>query len=278
MPSGDKVPIAAIATGTPDGTKFVRDDGALAVPSGESIGSIKAWPGIELPDATWTWCDGSAISRTTYATLFNKLMKQATVTMTIASPCVLTWTGNVLRDNHPIKFSTTGALPTGLVAGTTYYLKSKSGDTFQLAATPGGTSINTSGSQSGTHTGICAPHGNGDGSTTFNVPDLRGRVIAGRDDMGGTAASRITSAGSGILGNVPGASGGAETVALSSGQNAAHTHTTPKGLVASGTIPDFIIGKGGTMTISTTSGSSGSGTAHQNTQPSIIEDWIIKIS
>ena len=32
MPSGDKVPIAALATGTPDGTKFVRDDGTLAVP------------------------------------------------------------------------------------------------------------------------------------------------------------------------------------------------------------------------------------------------------
>lgn len=33
--------------------------------------------------------------------------------------------------------------------------------------------------------------GPGDGSTTFNVPDLRGRVIAGKDDMGGTAASRL---------------------------------------------------------------------------------------
>jgi microcystin-dependent protein len=35
-------------------------------------------------------------------------------------------------------------------------------------------------------------YGAGDGSTTFNVPDLRGRVIAGKDDMGGSAASRLS--------------------------------------------------------------------------------------
>lgn len=248
--------------------------------SGEAIGSQKAWPGIELPDATWDWCDGGTLSRATYATLFGKLMKEATVTMTIASPCVLTWTSNVLRNNHPIKFSTTGALPTGLVAGTTYYLKSKSGDTFQLAATPGGTSINTSGSQSGVHTGICAPHGNGDGSTTFNKPDVRGRGIIGRDDMGGSAASRVTSTGSGINGNVPGASGGAETVSLTSAQNGSHTHTTTCVNVGGSTYGLGPPGKGATSAQSTavTSGSSGSGTAHLTVGPSIVEDWIIKIS
>jgi microcystin-dependent protein len=34
-------------------------------------------------------------------------------------------------------------------------------------------------------------YGVGDGSTTFNLPDARGRVIAGRDNMGGTDASRL---------------------------------------------------------------------------------------
>jgi microcystin-dependent protein len=34
-------------------------------------------------------------------------------------------------------------------------------------------------------------YGAGDGSTTFNLPDLRGRVIAGQDDMGGSAANRL---------------------------------------------------------------------------------------
>lgn len=34
--------------------------------------------------------------------------------------------------------------------------------------------------------------GVGDGSTTFNLPDLRGRIMAGKDDMGGTAAGVLT--------------------------------------------------------------------------------------
>jgi hypothetical protein len=34
--SGDLIAISAIATGTPDGTKFIRDDGTLAVPAGGS--------------------------------------------------------------------------------------------------------------------------------------------------------------------------------------------------------------------------------------------------
>ena len=52
--------------------------------------------------------------------------------------------------------------------------------------------------------------GAGDGSTTFNIPDLRGRAAFGLDNMGGTAAGRITSAGSGIAGTTLGATGGDE--------------------------------------------------------------------
>ena len=47
-------------------------------------------------------------------------------------------------------FATTGALPTGITAGTTYYAVNVSGSTFQIAATYGGTPIATSGTQSGT--------------------------------------------------------------------------------------------------------------------------------
>jgi len=38
---------------------------------------------------------------------------------------------------------------------------------------------------------IGVTHGVGDGSTTFNLPDMRGRVPAGKDDMGGSAANRL---------------------------------------------------------------------------------------
>src|SRR5205085_3090679 len=61
-------------------------------------------------------------------------------------------------------------------------------------------------------------YGTGDGSTTFNVPDLRGRLIAGKDDMGGSAASRVTTAGSSIDGATLGVSGGAQVVLLAANQ------------------------------------------------------------
>ncbi len=41
-------------------------------------------------------------------------------------------------------------------------------------------------------TAIGTTYGTGDGTSTFNLPDLRGRTIAGVDDMGGSAASRLT--------------------------------------------------------------------------------------
>lgn len=75
-----------------------------------------------------------------------------TCTITIASPAVVTLSAVQLTDGTPIRLGSTGALPTGLVVGTLYYVVNASGTTFNLAATAGGTPINTSGSQSGAHT------------------------------------------------------------------------------------------------------------------------------
>ena len=72
-----------------------------------------------------------------------------TVTITIASPAVITSSVN-LPNGSSIQLGTTGALPSGLSTNTTYYVINVSGTTFNLAATPGGTAINTTGTQSGT--------------------------------------------------------------------------------------------------------------------------------
>lgn len=61
---------------------------------------------------------------------------------------------------------------------------------------------------------IGTTYGMGDGSTTFNLPDLRGRVLAGKDDMGGSAQNRLTSSWFGANATVLGATGGSEKNAL----------------------------------------------------------------
>lgn len=104
----------------------------LLLPSG----MVMPYAGTAAP-SSWLLCDGSAISRTTYSTLY-------------------------------------------AIVGTTY--------------------------------------GTGNGSTTFNLPDLRGRVVAGKDNMGGTAASRMTGTGTASMGSMDG------TVLGNTGGNELHWH------------------------------------------------------
>jgi len=74
------------------------------------------------------------------------------VTTSIASPCKVGYTAHGLINGQAVKFTTTGALPTGITAGTTYYVVNKGANDFEIESSIGGGSINTSGSQSGVHT------------------------------------------------------------------------------------------------------------------------------
>ena len=82
-----------------------------------------------------------------------------TATVTIASPCVVTLTSHGFVAGDAIYFTTTGALPTGLTANTIYYVQNSETNTFNLNTTKSNAiansstgRIDTSGTQSGTHT------------------------------------------------------------------------------------------------------------------------------
>jgi microcystin-dependent protein len=253
-------------------------DPSYQTPAGVPTATILDYGGLTAPSG-YLLCDGAAVSRTTYASLWSALSAQATVTITIASPGVVTWNSHPLQNGDPVRLQTTGALPTGLAANTTYYVVSAGANTFQLAATRGGAAINTSGTQSGTHTAIYAPHGWGDNSTTFNVPDLRGRVGAGRDNMGGTAANRMTTAGAGIAGANLGDAGGAQTHTLTTAQLASHNHymgTNGVGFSCGGPSSSLAGANNYSSTVNAYTGNEGGGSAHQNTQPTVIVNKIIK--
>lgn len=72
---------------------------------------------------------------------------------------------------------------------------------------------------------IGTTYGSGDGSTTFNVPDLRGRVVAGKDNMGGVAANRLSASVSGVTGTTLGASGGSQSLTSHNHTQNSHNHT-----------------------------------------------------
>jgi hypothetical protein len=73
------------------------------------------------------------------------------VSITIAAPGVFTAAAN-FSNGDALVLNTTGALPTGLVPGTVYYVVNTTGSTFNLSTTYGGSAITTTGTQSGTHT------------------------------------------------------------------------------------------------------------------------------
>lgn len=75
-------------------------------------------------------------------------------TITIASPAVITLNSHGLTVNDSVQFTTSGALPTGISPSTNYYVISAglTSNAFEISATRGGSAINTSGSQNGTHT------------------------------------------------------------------------------------------------------------------------------
>lgn len=136
---------------------------------------------------------------------------------------------------------------------------------------------------------IGTTYGSGDGSTTFNLPDLRGRVVAGEDDMGGTSANRLTGLSGGVDGDVLGGTGGLETHTLTVAQIPLHGH--PAYISTSGTDPNstggFALNSESVSTYSAYTGSlsatpgqqiggTGGGDSHNNVQPTIILNYIIK--
>jgi microcystin-dependent protein len=150
---------------------------------------------------------------------------------------------------------------------------------------------------------ISTTYGSGNGVSTFNLPDARGRVTAGKDNMGGVAANRLNAATTGgVDGATLGAVGGEKDHVNTIAETAAHSHANalvdPSHLhfhtaysLASNSPgsnsrnSDGGSGSGGSSTntnsaftgMSITNASTGGGAAHNNVQATIVFNKIIKI-
>lgn len=172
----------------PDTLDFeVSNDGQTWIKTG-LLGEIKLWPTNTAP-AGWLLCYGQAISRSTYAALFN-------------------------------------------IIGTTF--------------------------------------GTGDGSTTFNLPDMRGRFPLGQDDMGGSSANRVTATEADNLGQ----GSGAETHTLTVSEMPSHHHITSGGLAFASGAAAYSDAPTGSTLIRDTTDTGGDG-AHNNMPPYLTVNYVI---
>lgn len=138
---------------------------------------------------------------------------------------------------------------------------------------------------------IGTTYGSGDGFTTFTLPDLRGRTIAGKDgvnNMNNGPVNRLTSTHFGASGTALGNSGGNEAHTLTTAQMPSHTHTQnphshalisgpsggPHPTIQQNGNNGALYGPTGNTTA--TNQNTGGGGAHNNTQPTIILNYIIK--
>ncbi len=175
-----------------------------STPYDNLVGTVPT--GIVIPTAMrrapagWLLCDGSEISRTTYARLWDALRTDASGTLTSSSP-----------------------------------------------------------------------YGNGNGASTFNLPDLRGRAPVGPDGAAGRLSANDTA----------GASGGTETHTLTTAEIPSHAHATPASTFYSGVAAGAVTAAAGvdyglTENRVGPSALTGGGGAHNNMPPYLVTNFIIK--
>ena len=218
------------------------------------------------------------------------VLTATSITTSILDASAITLTGNVTAANAVISSKVCASAYFGSGANLTGIVAVPSGAVFPFAGASApsgfilcfGQAINRS-TYSDLFTAIGTTYGTGDGSSTFNLPDLRGRAVAGQDDMGGSSANRLTGQTGGVDGDTLGGTGGLETHTLTEAQsptisdnytgtgtntiadNAGNTLLTSFGSLAR-TLPG-VDGAGADF---------GGGGAHNNVQPTLILNYIIK--
>ena len=175
-----------------------------------------------------------------------RVTPSTTVTISNALPAVVTWANHMLANNTPVELTTSGSLPTGLTAGVPYFVRNAKQGTFELSETPGGPSVATSSAGSGTHTATATRHdifeallptasatGSSISSTTLTV----GTMATGAGDFapGHILSGSGVTAGTYIVEQLTGTTGGAGTYTVSASQSVGSTTITGNAPVTNST-------------------------------------------
>jgi hypothetical protein len=158
--------------GLSDGTPVYLTNSGGALPAGLTVGN--RYYVVNSTDGTFQlsdMADGAPISTTSAgsgthtatAEVHRTFESQAGISMAIisitqASPAVITVNNHGMPNGTPVSFLTSSALPAGLTVGTVYYTVNVTASTFNVSATVGGAAINTSSAGAGNHTAIFNPN------------------------------------------------------------------------------------------------------------------------
>lgn len=244
-----------------------------ATGDGDLVGTIKPWAGMTAPNQ-YAFTYGQEVSRTTYSALFTAITSSQSVFCNSGSPTL-----NGLSDTT--NFWIGMSVEVTCVAAGFSTIISKTASTVTLAANANVTT-NTN--------AIFYPWGRGNGTTTFNLPDLRGVVPAGNNNMGGVASANLTATYFGSTDpNSAGALGGSQSKTLIAVEVPGHSHpvflndpghnhtynmypsgTTP--VQGGGTYPAFGFGSASSLTTTVPTGitvrdATGTGSTANQTSP-----------
>ena len=270
----------------------ISDDGTEILRITNSSSDVIIRPVVDEKDIIFQQRDGTEVARIedngTFNVVTGKLAINATAITSTADEL------NLLDGGTSVGSSITIADTDGVVVNDGGTMKSVPASDFKEYIMPTGAVLPYAGSSAPTGFLLCygqaisrstyadlfsaisTTYGTGDGSATFNVPDLRGRVAAGQDDMGGSSANRLTDQTGGLNGDTLGDTGGSETHTLTTAQMPAHTHTVAAQQQVSGDSTNRggsgQLGAAATITSSSTGGDG----AHNNVQPTIILNYIIR--
>jgi len=186
------------------------DDVDLTLLFSPRPGTIRETAEVRLPSG-WLWADGSAVLRASYPELLEAIAPSFTGSTTNTSTTI----SSVSEDLRQLGLLGAKIEGSGIQVGTTITAIAATTITLSLAATI-------------TAAGVALrvfPQGNGNGSTTFNLPNRKGRAGIGRGDMGGTDVALVTTAISGFDGTLLAAAGGAQSIVLITANLPIHSHS-----------------------------------------------------
>lgn len=185
------------------------DDVDLTLLFSPRPGTIRETAEVRLPSG-WLWADGAAVLRADYPELLEAIAPSFTGTTALS-----TTISSVSEDLRQLGLVGAKIEGSGIQSGTTIAAVAATTLTLSLAATIAAAGVALR----------VFPQGNGNGSTTFNVPNKKGRVGVGRGDMGGTDVSLITTAIAGFDGTRLAAAGGSQGVVLLVANLPVHSHS-----------------------------------------------------